>query len=423
MPLFSPPIIHICLTFYFRNTLYAKIVALPTQPAESPAASSSAVRISSRGRTIRPKVKFDSLPHHNVVDRAETSSAHRSRAGGAALASAKIFRDESSSGHESEDHDLRARPIAERSRAECYKSTNVVAVSAVENTSAMRARTRCNHTENSKDVEQNRLSSSVNPLTHHQPQRRHHHETNSIGGREPAAVDAAPKLAVPLLELRSMSFIVTNVSRCLHRCVSHQRLLHVFSYTLSCSENTVDINKGQLDRMGTSKKVLVARAAALGMTAWTAGQICFMRCVPVCLISVCAVANVTSSAVLVVSCPTPPHLVVLCETVVSASTQMLVALALGITPLHASWLSSCSCSNGSVPVISESFVLPLDAIIPKEYARLSLSHYRPACITPLPIERRVLSGRKLGYHAAGAGAARYPQTHSVPFSFFCCFTS
>jgi hypothetical protein len=138
---------------------------------------------------------------------------------------------------------------------------------------------------------------------------------------------------------------------------------------------------------------------------------------PFRLISVCAVANVTSSAVLVASCPTPPYLVVMCETVVSASTQMLVALALGITPIHSSWLSSCSCSNGSVPVISESVVLPLDAIIPNEYARLSLSHSRPACVTPLPIERRVLSGRKLGYHAAGAGAARYPQTHSVPFFF------
>jgi hypothetical protein len=241
------------------------------------------VRISSRGRTIRPKVNFDSLPHHNVFDSAETSSAQRSCAGGAALASAKIFHDENSSGHESEDHDLRARPIAERSRAECSKSTTVVAVSAVKNTSAKRVRTRCNHTENAKDVEQNLISSSVNPLTHLQPQRRHNHETNLIGGREPAAVDAAPKLAVPLLELRSMSFIVTNVSRCLYRSVSYQRLLHVFSDTLSCSENTVDINKGQLDRMGMSKKVLVARAAALGMTAWTAGQICFICCHPFAL--------------------------------------------------------------------------------------------------------------------------------------------
>jgi hypothetical protein len=35
----------------------------------------------------------------------------------------------------------------------------------------------------------------------------------------------------------------------------------------------VDISKGQLDRTGTSKKVLVARANALGMTAWTAGKV------------------------------------------------------------------------------------------------------------------------------------------------------
>ena len=40
---------------------------------------------------------------------------------------------------------------------------------------------------------------------------------------------------------------------------------------MMCSENTVDISKGQLDRTGTSKKVLVARATALGMNAWTAG--------------------------------------------------------------------------------------------------------------------------------------------------------
>lgn len=174
----------------------------------------------------------------------------------------------------------------------------------------------------------------------------------------------------------------------------------------SCSENTVDISKGQLDRVGTSKKVLVARAAALGMTAWTAGQFDFAAVCNHLPHLFCAVANVTSSAVLVASCPTPPHLVVMCETVVSASTQMLVALALGVTPLHSSWLSSCSCSNGSVPVISKSFVLPLDAIIPKEYARLPIAHSRPARITPLPIERRVLSGRKLGYYASGAGSAR-----------------
>jgi hypothetical protein len=48
-----------------------------------------------------------------------------------------------------------------------------------------------------------------------------------------------------------------------------------FSDAISRSENTVDINKGQLDRVGTSKKTLAARAAALGMTAWTAGKIPF----------------------------------------------------------------------------------------------------------------------------------------------------
>ena len=46
----------------------------------------------------------------------------------------------------------------------------------------------------------------------------------------------------------------------------------LFGLMYRCSENTVDINKGQLDRTGTSKKVLVARATALGMAAWTAGR-------------------------------------------------------------------------------------------------------------------------------------------------------
>ena len=97
----------------------------------------------------------------------------------------------------------------------------------------------------------------------------------------------------------------------------------------------------------------------------------------------------------------------MCETVVSASTQMLVALAIGITPLHCSWLSSCLCADGSSALISDSFVLPLDAIIPKDYARLSIVRTRHACVTPLPIERRVLSGRTLGYYAKGASVARY----------------
>ncbi len=86
---------------------------------------------------------------------------------------------------------------------------------------------------------------------------------------------------------------------------------------------------------------------------------------------------------------------------------MLVALALGITPLHFSWLSSCCCADGSVGVISETFALPLDAIIPVEYARASIARARPVCVTPLPTELRVFSGRRLGYYAKGASGARY----------------
>ncbi len=181
------------------------------------------------------------------------------------------------------------------------------------------------------------------------------------------------------------------------------------SHNMMCSENTVDISKGQLDRTGTSKKVLVARATALGMTAWTAGaSLCsvYLHSAPLSQ-PVCAVANVTSSAVIASSCPPPPHLVVMCETVVSASTQMLVALALGVTPLHCSWLSSCACAHTSLSPITDSFVLPLDAIIPKEYARLSTARVRHARVTPLPLEGRALGGRRLGYYSQGANAARY----------------
>ena len=127
---------------------------------------------------------------------------------------------------------------------------------------------------------------------------------------------------------------------------------------------------------------------------------------------VCAVANVTSSAVIASSCPPPPHLVVMCETVVSASTQMLVALALGVTPLHCSWLSSCACAHASLSPITDSFVLPLDAIIPKDYARLSTARARHARVTPLPLEGRALGGRRLGYYSQGANAARYFQFHN-----------
>jgi hypothetical protein len=195
-----------------------------------------------------------------------------------------------------------------------------------------------------------------------------------------------------------------------------------FSDPIRYSENTVDINKGQLDRTGTSKKVLVARATALGMTAWTAGQNYLKNDAPSNLTRFPPpVANVNASAVQASVCPLPPHLVVMCETVVSASTQMLVALAVGITPLHCSWLNSCLCADGSSALISDSFVLPLDAIVPKDYARLSIVRTRHACITPLPIEQRVLSGRKLGYYAKGASVARYTLlSFSLQFLSFTC---
>ncbi len=415
-------------SFCVRKPLYAKIVALPTQPAACSGASPPVLRISSRGRTIRPKVNFDSLPHHSAVNSSEIPAAHcfhpvETETAGKSVTSSKMFCNECGSGNESEDDAPIVQAIAAGSRAHASKPANHTAASTDKIALVKRSATRCSHSEkiqrNTTLAERDCLSTPEHPQRHLQPQQRHSNPVkNSNISREPAGAVAASK-AASLPELRNLSFIITNVSRCvLSICLSLTTATLpqvLFAHAAPRSENTVDINKGQLDRVGTSKKTLAARAAALGMAAWTAGRICFMNYVLMHLIFfVHTVANVTTSAVLVASCPPPPHLVVMCETVVSASTQMLVALALGVTPLHCSWLSSVSCADSRIALIPQSYVLPLDAIIPKDYSRLSLARSRPACITPLPLEQRVLSGCRLGYYTAAAGSARYRTPHVVP---------
>ncbi len=259
----------------------------------------------------------------------------------------------------------------------------------------------------------------VRPRNQMTPIQVENHE-NSVHVRGQDAGEAVPAPVIPLVELRRMSFIVTNVSRwglpmicplLAAAASSSSSCIIMFCFDQLLTQRKYCRHKQRPTRSNghIQKSSCGSRDHAWHdcVDVWSEPRHPCSLTAPLTLFF--SVANVTSSAVLASSCPLPPHLVVMCETVVSASTQMLVALALGITPLHCSWLGSCSFADTNVAVISESFVLPLDAIIPKEYSRFANSRARPVCVTPLPIDLRVLSGRRLGYHARGASAARYLQ--------------
>lgn len=189
------------------------------------------MRISSRGRTIRPKVNFDSVPHQSVIDISETPVACRSHPNkGTPCASRNSF-DRCGSEHECEDDAPLVNAIAEYSRADWSRSANHATASADKPASVKRVRSQRSHATpiqiENQTVEHRHSSSSVHPQPYHQPQGRHlFHDKQSISSREPAATDAALKTGVPLPELRNTSFIVTNVSRCF-LCFYHSRTPHL----------------------------------------------------------------------------------------------------------------------------------------------------------------------------------------------------
>lgn len=347
-------------------------------------------------------MNFDSLPHRSSsADIPELPSFRRSRLEKETVVatlstSAKESRISFSGGQDNEDDVPLVCPTTLESRVQS-KSAHDMTVPINQPAPVKRSRTR-------------------NQMT---PIQIENHE-NSVHVRRQDAGEAATAPVIPSVELRRMSFIVTNVSRW-----GFFMLCPLLAAAASPSSSCIIMFR--FDQFLTQRKYCRHQQRPTRSNGHVQKSSCCSRnyawydCVDIRseprhprsstapLTLFYTVANVTSSAVLASSCPLPPHLVVMCETVVSASTQMLVALALGITPLHCSWLGSCSCADANVAVISESFVLPLDAIIPKEYSRFANSRGRPVCVTPLPIELRVLSGRRLGYHARGASAARYPQ--------------
>jgi hypothetical protein len=200
------PKLLLLILFCFRNAAYSKIVALPTQPAVASVISS--VRMSSRGRTIRPKVNFDSLPHHNNIDSPGTAAVPRSRlekgTSNATLsttnASVSKACDTGSSEQEYEDDVPLVCPILESRHATPSTPVNPMASSRNQSASVKRARTRCN------ELAEMQIGSCK----------------KSVQFKGPVESDPV----VPSIELSHMSFIVTNVSRCLPCLLLAATFLH-----------------------------------------------------------------------------------------------------------------------------------------------------------------------------------------------------
>ena len=203
-----------------RNVTYAKIVALPTQPAAPSGVASS--RVSSRGRPIRPKVNFDSLPHQSNVDSPESaakvSALRHSRIekgtsaiiAGAANASTDELSGKGSGGQDSEDDAPMVPPILAPASRRAHAAVVVaLAESPDQNASVKRARTLRN------EVTQMQLDAmKFKQQQQHQQQQQH-----SERMFQSALLQAASNPALPSLQLSHMSFIVTNVSRCLPQLV------------------------------------------------------------------------------------------------------------------------------------------------------------------------------------------------------------
>ncbi len=211
------PKLLLLILFCFRNAVYAKIVALPTQPAAASVISS--VRMSSRGRTIRPKVNFDSLPHHNSIESPGPAAVRHSRLEkgtsnpnlSTATASASKACNTSSIGEHYEDDVPLVGPIIESRHAPACTPAKPMAVSLNETPSVKRTRKRCHETAEMQ------IESCK----------------KSVQFKGPVESDPV----VPLIELNHMSFIVTNVSRCLPCLCFAFCLLPQFCIVIFCSDH------------------------------------------------------------------------------------------------------------------------------------------------------------------------------------------
>jgi hypothetical protein len=169
--------------------------------------------MSSRGRTIRPKVNFDSLTNHHIATAESSNASHflvekgnRFVAVGSVYGSAKRSRGKVSSVQEPEDDAPLVRPILESRRTGLSDSISDVIVSRDEVASFHPARAQFN------EITQIPTNNSTFDHHHHNHRR---HVDNLVSFRKPPSVGAESNQAkaIPSLVLRHMSFIVTNVSR------------------------------------------------------------------------------------------------------------------------------------------------------------------------------------------------------------------
>jgi hypothetical protein len=182
--------------------------------------------MSSRGRTIRPKVKFDSTTNHHIAATESSTASHFLIekgncivAVGAANASAKRSRGKSSSAQDPEDDAPLVRPVPESRHMELSNSVSDVIVSR--NQVVHPTRAQCNET-----IQIPTHNSTLD--FHHQNHRRHQNGDNLVSLRKPASVGAESNQPILSLVLRHVNFIVTNVSRCVICCSAAKLLQFVF---------------------------------------------------------------------------------------------------------------------------------------------------------------------------------------------------
>jgi hypothetical protein len=223
---------------FFRNRKYAKIVALVTQPAAPAACSATSSRVSSRGRTIRQKVNFESLPHcskrycSELPERAPIERRKRLENLGAVEYFTNESDDRGDGGHdfEAEAQLLTAAPLLTAAgRTRDAPSTSVhCSTSSKEGSAAPVRRAPTPRLEIPNAVTGNPKFKRGQELL--RPQQRHHH-AKSVLPREPVVSKVDARTAGPSLELRQFSFIITNVSRCQSSLAVHSLRLAVCIYS------------------------------------------------------------------------------------------------------------------------------------------------------------------------------------------------
>ena len=181
--------------------------------------------MSSRGRTIRPKVKFDSTTNHHIAATESSNASHVLIekgncivAVGSTNASAKRSRGKSSSVQDPEDDAPLVRPVPESRHIGLSNSVSDVIVSR--NQVIHPTRAQCNETT--------QIPTHNSTLDFQHQNHRRHHGDNLVSFRKPASVGAESNQPILSLVLRHVNFIVTNVSRCVICCSAAKLLQFVF---------------------------------------------------------------------------------------------------------------------------------------------------------------------------------------------------